>query len=268
MHFDDVLPGSNPPAAAPGQPGPAQPDNALFKKAGGDWNKAGESYFHAVSKIGELHGAVQERETRIQQLETALGVGGRPAAADPLTRLQTEFGLPTEPFAEAIDARAGALVERKLKELLGPIAQQMEAADQLASEIDNFDQLQGEARKYMREHPEVSETFKAVQAVNPAAAWKYAIRETAIAKGAKPAGNPPPGSGLPGGMTPQGRSPVNPDGPEQQTREAEALEYGRAYGDMSAYRSERFKGTSVERAVKQALRQAGMLPEGGDSQGW
>jgi hypothetical protein len=255
------------PQPAPGQPGaPAQPKNSLYEKAGGDWNKAAESYFNAVSKIGELHNQNQALTDRAQQLSAMLAPvvnGGQPAVTDPLARLQSEFGLPSEPFAEAIDSRVKSGVQSALEALLGPIVKDMEASEKLSAEVENFDTLKGEARKFMAGNPEVLETFNAVRTANPVAAWKYAIREAMTAKGTRPA--PSTHAGLPGGMTPQGRGPVNPVA--DATREGEALEYGRAYNDMAPYRHERFKGTSVERAVKAALRQAG-LPVEEENRGW
>ena len=158
-------------------------------------------------------------------------------------------------------------MEQKLTELLGPIVQHMEATEKLSGEIDNFDQLQGEARKFMKANLEVAEAFNAVRVSNPVAAWKYAIRETLIARGQAPA-NPPGAASLPGGMTPQGRAPVNPAGPEQRTREAEALQYGKDYGDMAPYRAERLKDTSIRQHVMNTLRQLGYLPPDGSTQGW
>lgn len=258
-----VAPNAQP---APGQPAAPAPKNALFEKAGGDWNKAGESYFHAVSKIGELHGAVQARESRIQQLEAMLSPivnGGAAPANDPWAKV-TELGVPAEPFREAVTGEIEPAVEKALQKLLGPIVREMEASEQLSGQVENFDVLRGEARKFMAANPEVLDTFNAVRKENPAAAWRYAIREAMVAKGAQ-APAPSPHTGLPGGVTPQGRAPVNPAGPTEQAREKDALEYGRAYGDMRPYSHERLKGTSVERAIRAMYQQLG-VPEG--SQGW
>lgn len=253
-----------------GPPAPAVRDPLLLTKFGGDWNKADESYRNAVSEIGRTHQLADSATQRAERAEAALAqlAGGRPTndATDPLEVLRTELGLPPEPFARAIDARAKAIVETTLHELFGPMQQAMDADEKLAGEIDNFEQLRGEARKYMREDPETAAVFNAVRKSDPGAAWKFAIQKTAIAKGiTQPARATH--AGLPGGMSPQGRAPENPSGPEQGIRENEALEYGKAYGDMAPYRAERFKGTSVERAVRNALRQAGLVPEG-EAQGW
>ena len=191
--------------------------------------------------------------------------GGQPAVPnDPLNRLQTELGLPTEPFAEAIDTRAGAIVQKALGDMFGPIVREMEASEKLAGEVENFEALKPQARKFMSENQPVLETFNEVRKANPEQAWRYALQMMA-AMGKTPQLSPH--TGLPGGGASQGRSPVNPLGPDQVQKEGEALEYGRKFGDMSRYSHERYKGTSISRAVERALRQAGMLPEG-DNQGW
>ena len=153
-----------------------------------------------------------------------------------------------------------------LSELFGPLTKQIEADEALESEIDNFPQLRQEARAYMRDNPDVAATFNAVRQHDPKQAWTFAIQKTLIAKHkGKPTGAANPLS-LPGAASPAGRG--EPSGaPQQAAREAEALDYGKKYGDMRAYRHERFGGTSVQRAVQRALQQAGMLPEG-DNQGW
>lgn len=268
MAVNQLEPVAAPGTPAPGQPAaPAQKPNALFEKAGGDWDKAGQSYFNAVSKIGELHSAVEQRDGAIAQLQrqvAALAGVGLPGAAepDPLQRLNTEFGIPIEPFAQAIDQRASSKVEEVLTKLLGPIVRDMEANEQLASQVENFDVLKSGARKYMNapENKEVLDTFNALRQVNPAAAWKYAIQSSKVAEIAAAPTNPSPHLGLPGGFTPQGRAPVNPAGPSQPTRENEALDYGKKYGDMTPYTHERLKGTSVERHIQGILQSLGMTP--------
>lgn len=256
-----------PPAqSAPGQPGTQTPaENALFKKAGGDWNKAAESYFNAVNKIGELHGTVQTQEQQLQQLQQVvqgLVGGGQPGADNPLTRLNTEFGLPIEPFEQAIDDRVGKKVEKALTELLGPVVRAAQAEDELSAEIDGFPDLKSKAQKFMRGNPETQKVFNAVRGSDPVAAWKYAIQQTLIAENQSPT-PPPPAATLPGGMTPAGRSAPSGSGPDQRTREKEALDYGKAYGDMRPYGHERLTGTSVERAVRDIMTQLGYPPTEG-----
>ena len=244
---------------------------ALFKKAGGDWNKANDSYFEAVKELGRVNEGAQALSQRNQQLEAAvgqmLGMGGQPASTDPLMAIQNELGLPIEPI------RAGIRGELKvaLEELFGPIMSQHAAEETLASEIDNFDHLKGEARKYMKANPEVAETFKAVSEKNPVQAWKYAIRESLVAQGGRPAGAPSiTHAGLPGGHGGSGGR-VEPTGAvPDATKLAEALDYAKTYGDDAPYRHERFKGTSVQRAIDLALQQAGFvnLPPGENPIGW
>jgi hypothetical protein len=253
----------NEPAIVPAEPAasstPSAPTpTALHTKSGGDWNKANESYFNAVNELGRRNQLNDQLVGRTQQLEAALravtGGGGESASIDPLDALQSELGLPIEPFRKAIGSEVASVIQA----LFGPMVEQMQADETLAGEIDNFDALKGDARKYMKDNPEVADTFNAVKQSKPAAAWKYAIREMLIARNAGGTGVPrTTHAGLPGGATPQGRSPVNPAGPPQAQREGEALEYGKAYGDMAPYRHERFKGTSIERAVHAALRQSG-----------
>lgn len=263
-----ITPGEPKPEATPAAPTVADNQPALFKKAGGDWTKANESYFNAVNELQRVYAVAEQLAERTRQLEAGLTArGSQPANDDPLAIIQTELGLPVEPFAKAIDSRVKTNVEQILTDLFGPFMKQMEADEKLGAEIPDFEQLKGDARKFMRENPEVAETFNAVKAANPGAAWKYAIRETLVAKGAitQPA---PVHAGLPGGGTPQGRAPVNPAGPDQATREKEAAEYLHNYGDSGPYRHERFKGTSVERAMQAARRQLGYEPGGENPQGW
>lgn len=271
--MEDNLPKPDAPNAQPagGQPVQTGTQTALFKKAGGDWEKADTSYFNAVKELGAKNEALQQIAQRNQQLEAmvsqVLGRGGQPVNDDPLAELQETLGLPIEPLRKSIrnELKAG------LEELLGPVLTQYQAESTLAEEVENFDQLKGETRKFMKENPEVSETFNAVVGTKPAAAWKYAIKEMLMAKGGRPAGPTNVAhAGLPGGWGGStGR--IEPTGSvPDQTKLKEALEYAHTFGDNAPYRHERFKGTSVERAISLALQQAGFvnLPEGGAIQGW
>ena len=258
------------PGAGAGGPPAEQPDDqpALFKKAGGDWGKANDSYFSAVKELQRVQGIASNAEQLAEQnrqlqgaLANLVGAGQPGGPVDLFAQIQTETGLPAEPFRNAVSSVSRATVMEELGKMFSPILSQMQADETLSAEIDNFDQLKGDARKFMRDNQEVADTFNAVRAANPIAAWKYAIREMAIAKGQK-APTPSPHASLPGGMTPQGRAPVNPAGPAQGTRESEALEYGKSYGDMAPYTHERLKGTSVERAIRDVMRQLGLpMPE-------
>lgn len=266
-----------PQPAAPSSTESQSDQPALFKKAGGDWNKANKSYFDLVNEFQRVQGVAQTAEQlsqRNSQLETALGSllgggdGGQPASTDPLAPIQDELGLPIEPFRRGMRAEALAVME----ELFGPVIAEHTAAEALSGEIENFPQLQAEARRYMHENSEAAEVFNAVRKTNPSAAWKYAIRESLIAKGGRlPEAPNVQHAGLPSGMNAGGRVAASPDGAvSQQVRESEALKYAYEFGDNAPYRHERFKGTSIERAVRAAMQNAGLTPppEGGTPQGW
>lgn len=263
-----IAPGTG--AAASTAQSPAN-QSALYKKAAGNWDTANESYFNAVKAIGEKDTALQQIAQRNEQLEAmvaqVIGHGGPPVNDDPFAAIQSELGLPMEPMRLGIRSE----VKTALEELLGPVLSQYQAESTLAEEIENFDQLKGATRKYMKENPEVAETFNAVVSAKPAQAWKYAIREMLISQGGHPAGPPNIAhAGLPGGHGGSvGRTEASGNVPDE-TKLKEALEYANTFGDNSPYRHERLKGTSVERAVRTALQQTGFtnLPDGGLPQGW
>lgn len=255
-----VIPNPSPTPSAPTADPGAQ--SALFQKAGGDWSKANDSYFHAVKELGSAKDALQATTQRMQQLEgfvaQHLGVGGQPNYSnDPLAPIQNELGLPIEPMRQGIRGE----VQAALQELLGPVLNRHQAEEALADEIENFDQLRNQARAYMRTNPQLAETFNAVQSHDPAAAWRFAIQSTLLATGAKLPGPPSvQNAGLPGGaIGVAGRSEPNPAGVPDAVKLQEALDYGRVYGDDAPYLAERFKGTSIERAVDAALQQTGFV---------
>lgn len=266
------------PAGAGASTAQLEDQSALAKKYGGDWNKANDGYFNAVKELDARGTALKERDTalqqiaqRNQQLESALatlagGGAGLPDSDDPLAAIQNELGLPIEPLRRGIHSE----VEAAVKQLLGPVLTQYAAESELANEIENFDQMKGLARKHMKESPEVSEVFNAVVGSKPAAAWRYAIREALIASGGRPPGATNiQHAGLPGGMAGSAMRTEPTGSIPDATRLKEALDYSQTYGDDAPYRRERFKGTSVERAVLAALQQAGFnLPGGGVPQGW
>lgn len=235
-----------------------QPKNALHDKAQGDWDKANASYFNAVNELGKTHEAVKQYQERVTQLEAIVqaALGGQQANPDPFQEFDS-LGINSRAIEEAISQRINGGVEKKLSELLGPVLSQVQADEQLADEIPDFDQHKSAARTFMKQNPEVSAVFKALVKEHPLEAWKYAIRETVIAKQAE--GKPrdlPTNSGGGGGRTTTERTTQN----EADSAEAEAtgLKYFHEYGDATHYRAARFKGTSVEAAVKEALRQAGL----------
>lgn len=260
--------------ASTAQPTPAP----LQAKYGGDWTKANEGYFEVVNVLkneraekSAAQQALQQKDERIRQLESAvaqsLGVAAPAAVSnDPLAPLQTELGLPIQPFRDGIRSEVAAVVE----ELFKPIIQNAQAEESLASEIENFSQVKGQAQKFMAENPEVAGLFNAVRGTDPVRAWKYAIREMVLARNATPAPIPPRAAGLPGSSTPTGRAPVNPAGPSQAEKETAAWDYHKQYGDWRPAVHERLKDTSVERHVQNTLRQMGLLPpeEGGNIRGW
>lgn len=245
-------------------------ETALQKKYGGDWGKADAGYWNAVQKIKEVQDVNAAAAARVQQLEGALMqlTGGGQAAAvsnDPLDPIRTELGLPIEPFRNGIRSEVSAAME----ELFGPLIKTAQAEEALSTEIENFDQIKGEARRFMAAAPEVAGLFDSLRKADPVAAWKYAIREMTFAKGSAPA-PPPRSAGLPGGSTPAGRGQANPAGPTSEEKQTAAWDYYREYGDSRPATAERYKGTSVERAVNDTLRRLGLMPpeEGGSQSGW
>ena len=157
-----------------------------------------------------------------------------------------------------------------VEELFGPVIKEHQAEAALSEEIDNFDQLRAEARRHMKDAPDVAEVFNAVKVSNPAAAWKYAIQQTLLAKGGRPP--QPPNvqhAGLPGGQGGGGRVTMPGGAVPQEIREKEALDYAHAYGDNAPYRHERFKGTSIERAIASTMQHFGIsVPPGTTPTGW
>lgn len=261
---------AEPAVVAPGTVAPPQPaptadpgaQSALYQKAQGDWSKANDSYFHAVKELGSTKDVLQATTQRMQQLEAFvaqnLGVGGQPDYSnDPLAPIQNELGLPIEPMRQGIRGE----VQAALHEMLSPILNRVQAEETLAGELENFDQLKNQARAHMRTNPQLLETFNAVQATNPAAAWRFAIQSTLLANGGKLPGPPSvANAGLPGGQTGGvGRSEPAPAGVSDNVKLGEALQYARTYGDTGPYLDERFKGTSIERAVDAALQQSGFV---------
>jgi len=250
-------PTNEPVATQPNQNQP-DPSNALFKKAGGDWNKASDSYFNAVSELGKTHDQLNMERAERGRLEAMVqaAMGGKAVNQNPFSELDS-LGISSEAIQRELERTAQAIVDEKLGTLFSPIVTQMEAEEQLASEIDDFDQHKSAARSFMKQNPEVGEVFKNVLKANPVAAWKYAIRETLIAKQAQPERKSPPSQ--PSGRTPSQRGQeVNQTlGADHQANEAAAVQYLHQFGDSAPYRHERFKGTSIERAVKAAMRQVG-----------
>lgn len=264
------------PVVAPVTPAPVVPaaaspaaEVALEKKYGGDWSKANEGYFSLVKMTQEVQAREQAVAKRAEQLEGALSQllgGGHPNAmsSDPLSPLQTELGLPVEPFRAGIKAE----VESVLKAIFDPIMQQTQAEETLSTEIPDFSQQKAAARQFMAGNQEVADMFNALKTQDPVKAWKYAIRETILAKGGT-APQPPRSAGLPGSGTPQGRGPAQPVGTTPVEAEKAAWEYYNQFGDNRPALAERFKGTSVERHVQDALKQMGYLPpDGGETKGW
>ena len=249
------------------EPSPDLSGVALYKKAGGDWNKANESYFNAVNKLTETHQAMERTNQEVQRLTEvvqALAGGKGSVNQDPLAELEA-LGLPVDNINRAIDGRVSSQLDTKLAEMFNPIMSQMQAEEQLSSEIENFDQHKAAARAFMHENQEVAGVFNAIRSAKPVEAWKYAISTMLLAKAAATPGGVRP-TGLPGGAAPQTRGAAVP-AVDQAKREAEALDYADKYGDMKPYRRERFSGTSVEQAVQKALVQAGLAPREGDT-GW
>lgn len=272
--LEPVTPPSNQPAAPTAS---AEPTNlAFYQKTGGDWTKAETTYFNAVNELKRVHDSAAAIAAENERLKAAVSTitgapGGQPANDDPLAVLQDQLGLPIEPFQRAITAAAEKIVDGRLGNMFNPLLQEMQADEALAALVPNYVQVKADAKAFLAANPEVDAVFKAVRAADPKAAWQYAIQQSLIASGSKP--NPPASAGLPGSMTPQGRGPANQGGPTQATREAEALEYGRTMGgSMDHYRTERFKGTSVERAVRAAAQQMGIVipgePGSNPAQGW
>lgn len=242
------------PQAGDAPPEPDFSQNALHKKAGGNWDKANNSYFNAVTELGKTHEQLNAERAERTRLESMLqaAFGGKQANPNPFAELET-LGIAPDGIEKHLTAKTQALVDQKLSEMLGPIVNQMEAEEKLASEIENFDQHKAEARAFMKKNAEVGDVFKAIVATNPVAAWKYAIKETLIEKQAKGVDrNLPP-------RLPDGRfAPKEFTLPDNQPQlEADAAEYLRKFGDAAPYRAERFKGTSVQRAVRDAMRQLG-----------
>lgn len=259
------------PAASGSTPAPAPtPSSPLYSKYGGDWGKANEGYFNAVNKLTEVSRAAEAISQRNQQLESALANfinGGQPNVDDPLAPIQDQLGLPIEPLRKGIRGEARGEALKAVEEFLKPVMERFIAEEGLAAEIENFDSLKGQARNYMRSAPDVKETFDALLSANkPSAAWKYAIQQSLIASGGKPAGGTPstPGLGLPGGHAAGGgRSEPNPGGVTDQVRYEEAAKYAREFGDNGPMVHERLKGTSVDRAVRAAMVHLGLqVPDG------
>lgn len=234
--------------------GNAEP-TPVEKKYGGDMKKINDGYWNLNQELTRKNEALSQALPRLQQLEAVVGAlltGGQSSQpTDPASALAEELGLASP---ESLKSGLRSEVESVLTELFGPFIQQMSADEELSTEIPNFEQLRGETRSFMKDNAEVAETFNAVRGKNPKAAWKYAIREMLIAKNqVQPS---PQGASLPGSAAPAGRGAPQPAVNQAQV-EAEAAEYGRQYGDMRPYSHERYKGTSIQRAVQRALQQAG-----------
>ncbi len=235
-----------------------QPDytkNALHQKATGDWDKANNSYFNAVSELGKTHEALQTATQRAAQLEAMLSasLGGQPANQDPFAELSA-LGIDSRAFEDAVSRRVNAGIEAKLGEMLGPVVSRVQAEEQLADEIPNFDQHKADARAFMKSDPDVTAVFQELIKTNPVAAWKFAIRSATIAKQARPDVKAPVGPNTGRGQAERSAEPApNADA------EAKALEYLNTTGDARAYRSERFKGTSVEGQVRAIMEQMGIF---------
>jgi hypothetical protein len=244
------------------------PELPIMKKYGGNLQAVDQGYWNAVNTLSATQAESQKKDERIQQLTQAVmqlsGNGGQPAFSDdPLAPLQTELGLPVEPFRKGIHQEVLSAVEQ----LLGPVLQQANAEEALAVEIPNFDTVKSDTRRFLSSNPEVSKLFGELRKADPIMAWKYAIREMAMSR-AGGAPEVPPTAGVGGGMTPTGRGAATA-GPSNEERQTQAWDYYKQYGDSRPALDERFKGTSVERQVTATLRQMGLLPpEGGSTVGW
>lgn len=259
-----------PSQAAPESTPAAAPEVPLAKKYGGDWNKANEGYFNAVKTLNEVQSMAKQLLDRNQQLEQAVQqlAGGRSQPApsdDPLAEIQSELGLPVEPFRKGINGAVQAAVA----ELFAPIIAQTQAEEALSMEIENFPQLKADARKFMSTNEGVATLFNALRKTDPAQAWKYAIRESVLAKAQGPQ-RPPASASLPGGSPGGGRVPDAQPVTSEKVQ-SEAWDYYRQYGDARPASAERYKGTSIDRHVQNTLRHMGIIPpddSGGQPQGW
>jgi hypothetical protein len=253
-------PGSTP--AAPPAPAQSAAEIALQKKYGNDWGKANDGYFNVVKALNETQTAAQALQARNQQLESVVqqlagGKGSTPADVDPLAQLQSELGLPVEPFRNGIRSE----VQSAVAELFAPIIKQTQAEEVLSAEVENFPQLKAEARKFMADNEGVANLFNVMRQVDPVQAWKYAIRESVLSK-ASGQSRPPASAALPGGSPGGGRLP-DPTPVSEEEKQKQAWDYYRQYGDSRPATAERYKGTSVDRHVQDTLRQMGMLPPDG-----
>lgn len=228
----------------------------LQQKYGDDWQKADAGYWNAVKELGNTQQALQTAQAETQRLMSMIqaATGGAPANPGPFAELAA-LGLNAQALEQAIDART----QEGIAKLFGPVMTQMEAEEQLANEIPDFDSHKTEARAYMKENPDVAETFKAVRQSNPAAAWRYAIRESLISKAQKAQPRPLPRR-APDGRFVEGQGVTEFDAQASEAREKEALEYMGHSGDSRAYTHERLKGTSVDGVVRASMQQLGFLP--------
>jgi hypothetical protein len=251
----------------PPEPKPADySSNALFQKAKGDWNKASDSYFNAVKELGSVHEQLKAEQQQRAQLEAMVAAAMGKGPTDnqsPFAGLET-LGIDASAVDKSIEARVAAKLEQQMQTLFSPIVNQIAAEEQLASEIEDFDQHKAAARSFMKQNVEVGDAFKAMVTTHPVQAWKYAIRETIMAtKSQNPRQLPP---GLPAnraGNAPRSTPEFNLQ--EQRAREQEAIKDIQTMGDTRAYRHERFKGTTVEMAVREQYARMG-LPYPGDNQ--
>ncbi len=235
-----------------------EPTNIPFyQKTGGDWSKANESYFNAVKEIDRTHESFKQVQERAAQLEAMLAAGlgmGNPVNQNPFQEFDS-LGINSKAIEDAISQRVNRGIEEKLNTMLGPVVSQVAAEEQLANEIPDFDQHKSAARKFMKENPDVKGVFDEVLKTNPVAAWKYAIKETVIATKAQPQRNVPTHLGQ--GRAGERQEPML-DPEEQAQAEAKGLKYFHEYGDATHYTAARYKGTSIERAVRDAMRDAGL----------
>jgi hypothetical protein len=250
-------------------PPPEQKDYsniALYQKAKGQWDKANESYFNAVKELGSVHEQLKAEQQQRVQLEAmvAAAMGRGPTDnQSPFAGLET-LGVSPDAVDSVIERKVQAQLQAQMETLFSPIVNQIQAEEQLASEIEDFDQHKSAARAFMKQNSEVGDAFKALVQTNPVQAWKYAIRETVIANQSQPTRKLPPG--LPGsraGTAP--RQQVEFDAAAQRERENEGLKLIQSHGDTRAYRHERFKGNTVEMAIRDQYARLG-LPYPGDNQ--
>lgn len=260
-HFTDNPGGGGQPNATPSEPTfdrsqlpkflQKYPGNSLAEVMAnadaGYWNMVNQA-----SNVLKENEALKPKAEAYDRMSTAINPsGGTQKSAVEL--LAEELGLSDRRLLEsALSDVARRESANVFTSALGPVLGEFTATEELASEMggDEFTKIKPKVQAWLNENPAEKARFEGLRDKGFARdAWEIAIRRWGAVTGGQPASSSSDRrhSGLPiGGGSSARRTEQAPD----LTRLNAATEYFNTHGEPRPMLHERFKGTSVDRAVE------------------